>query len=322
MFYKDKKILVTGGTGMIGRQLVKMLCDAGAIVRIASKDTLNVDERAEHQLIDLMDFERCKEVTKSMDYVFHLAGVKGSPKVTQEKPASFFVPFLMMNTNILEACRLNNVERVLYTSTIGAYADNHILAEENALDDEPMDTFPGWAKRMGEFQIETYKIQYGLTNFAIVRPTNVYGIGDNFDPNSAMVIPSLIAKIYRGDNPLMVWGDGKQIRDFLYSKDVARGMLLALEHGCGAGVINLGGGKGITIKEVIEKLASFVDFNYEFDKSKPTGIQSRVMATWYAKRVLGFEPEISLLDGLKETWEWFIKNPDEHLKKQNYFKTS
>ncbi len=320
MMFKGMNCLVTGGTGLIGRQVVKLLCDAGANVRIASMDNLNVDDRAEHQLIDLTDFWKCKEVTKEMDYVFHLAGVKGSPKVTTEKPASFFVPMLMFNTNVLEACRINNVKRVVYTSSIGAYTQSNFLKEDEASNGEPMDTYPGWAKRMAEKQIETYKIQYSLENFSIVRLGTVYGPGDNFDPDNAMVIPSLMAKIYRGDSPLKVWGDGSAVRDFAFSRDIAEGIFKALMFNTGAQIVNLGGGKGYSVKKLVETLNSFIDFNYEFDTSKPTGISRRIMSIALAQKTIGFNPETSLLDGLKETWEWYKDNQDEHLKRKNYFK--
>ena len=173
--FENRNILVTGGTGLIGRQIVKILCDVGANVRIVSLDDVNVEERAEHVYGDLTDFNLCKELTKDMDFVFHLAGIKGSIEVTKSKPAGFFVPLLMFNTNVLEACRLNKVKKVVYTSSIGAYPSAEIFKEDDGNDGLPMDLFPGWAKRMAEMQIEAYKIQYGSKNFSVVRPCNVYG---------------------------------------------------------------------------------------------------------------------------------------------------
>ena len=110
-----------------------------------------------------------------------------------------------------------------------------------------MDMYPGWAKRMAELQIRAYKEQYGL-NWSIVRPSNVYGPGDNFDPNNAMVIPSLMMRIHRGENPLMVWGSGLSIRDFVFSRDVAEGIVLALYFGTRGDFVNLGSGKGVEYK--------------------------------------------------------------------------
>jgi len=194
-----------------------------------------------------------------------------------------------MNTNMLEACRLNSVKKVVYTSSIGAYSSSDIFREDQNLDGSPMDMFPGWAKRMAEMQIQSYKIQYNLKNFSIVRPCNVYGPGDNFDPNNAMVIPSLMYRILiyqknKKENrekiePVTIWGDGSAIRDFAYSKDVAEGIILALYHGThesSSGFVNLGSGKGYSIKELVETLHSFLDFEYRFDVTKSSDFQKEL----------------------------------------------
>ena len=296
-----------------------MLCDAGASVRIASLDKVIVDPRAEHILGDLTDFGFCREITRDMDFAFQVAGIKGSVEVVKSKPASFFVPLLMMNTNFLEACRINKIQKAVYTSSIGAYASAEVFEETKNLEGPPMDMFPGWAKRMGELQVQAYKIQYGMENIAIVRPSNVYGPGDNFDPKNAMVIPTLMWRIMNKENPVVVWGDGSAVRDFAYSRDVAEGTILALYHGTRGGFVNLGDGKGYSIKELVETLRSFLDFNYHFDATKPAGFPRRVMDITLAKEIIDYNPTTSLLDGLKETWNWFTQNKDEYLRKQNYF---
>ncbi len=330
--FNNKNILITGGTGLIGRQVVDILCDHNAIVNIVSLDKIIINDKADYIYGDLTDFNFCKEITKDIDYVFHVAGIKGSINVTKTKPASFFVPLLMMNTNILEACRLNNIKKVVYTSSIGAYSSAETFKEsDNVYDSQPMDMHPGWAKRMAEMQILSYKIQYNLKNFAIVRPCNVYGPGDNFDPDNAMVIPSLMYRIlqYQSKNcdmqtePIQIWGDGNAIRDFAYSKDVAEGIILALYYGTDnspTGFVNLGSGKGYTIKKLVETLHSFLDFEYEFDITKSSGFHKRIMDISLAKELINYNPTTSLEQGLKETWSWFIRNQDEHLKKKNYFK--
>ena len=158
-----------------------------------------------------------------------------------------------------------------------------------------------------------------MENFAIVRPCNVYGPGDNFDPENAMVIPSLMMRIHKGEDPLLVWGDGSTIRDFAYSRDVAEGIILALHYGTRGDFVNLGSGKGVTIKELVETLHSFIDFNYEFDTSKPSGFPKRVMDISRARDWIHYSPTTSLLDGLKETWDWFQGHKIEYLKRKNYF---
>ena len=318
--FSGRNVLVTGGTGLIGREIVRMLCDAGARVKIVSLDRIEVDARANHVFGDLTDFWLCLELTKDMDFVFHVAGIKGSIEVTKSKPASFFVPLIMFNTNMLEACRLNKVKKVVYTSSIGAYSSAEVFRETENLDGPPMDMFPGWAKRMAEMQIKAYQIQYGLENFAVVRPCNVYGPGDNFDPANAMVIPTLMSRIFRNEDPVVVWGDGSAVRDFAYSRDVAEGTILALYHGTKGGFVNLGSGTGCTVRELVETLHSFLGFNYVFDATKPAGFPRRVMDISLARRLIDYNPGTSLREGLKATWDWFVNNQDEYLRKQNYFK--
>jgi len=318
--FAGSNVLVTGGTGLIGRQVVDILCNAKANVKVVSLDKINVDSRAEHIFGDLTDFGFCKEITKDMNFVFHVAGVKGSIQVTKAKPASFFIPLLMMNTNVLEASRLNRVERLVYISSIGAYASAEVFKETENLDGPPMDMFPGWAKRMAELQIKAYKTQYGLDNFSVVRPCNVYGPGDNFDPDNAMVIPTLMYRIYQKQDPVVVWGDGSAIRDFAYSRDVAEGVILALHHKTKSDFVNLGSGRGHSIKELVETLHSFLDFNYVFDTNKPSGFPRRVMDISLARELIDYNPTTSLAEGLKETWQWYINNQDEYLNKKNYFK--
>ncbi len=323
-FYKNKKILVTGGTGLIGRPLVEMLTETGAKVKVVSlDDPKRTPKRVKFIQADLREFSNCMNVCKNQDIIFHLAGIKGSPAMTQKQPASFFVPTISFNTNMMEAARRQKVKRFLYTSTIGVYAPAEIFHEDDVWKTFPSenDRFAGWAKRMGELQAESYKIEYGWDKISIVRPANVYGPFDNFDPKTAMVIPSLINRAMSGENPLVVWGDGSPIRDFIYSKDVARGMMLAVEKGTSI-PINLGSGTGVTIKEVAEIIAKNIPggpIKIIWDKTKPKGDKKRLMDMKRAKKLLGFKPVYSLKQGIKETTEWYIKNKDNTNKRYNVF---
>lgn len=318
-YFNKKSCLVTGGTGLIGREIALLLLRAGASVRVVSMDKLQIHPKIDHVYGDLTDLSFCIDQTKGMDYVFHVAGIKGSIDVTKSKPASFFVPLQMFNTNVLEAARRNKVQKLVYTSSIGAYADAEVFVETENRDGPPMDMFPGWAKRMAELQIQAYKQQYGL-DWSVVRPCNVYGPGDNFDPENAMVIPTLMMRIHRGENPVVVWGDGSAIRDFAYSRDVALGTIQALHYGTRGDFVNLGSGEGYSIRQLVETLREFLDFEYKFDVTKPSGFPRRVMDIARAREWIHYNPQTTLREGLEETWNWFQKNQDEYLRKQNYFK--
>jgi len=318
-YFNGKKVLVTGGTGLIGRQVVDIMCDAQADVTSVSLDNLSLNPKANYIYEDLTDFSKCKEMVDDKDCVFHLAGVKGSANVSNTHLSSHFIPTLMINTNILESCFRKNVDKVVYTSSIGAYHDTDVFVEsEYDIATNPMD-FAGWAKRVAELQIYSYDKQYGAKNFAVVRPANVYGPGDNFDPDNAMVIPSLMSRIYNGENPLKVWGDGSAIRDFAYSKDVAEGIIQALYYGTDGKFVNLGSGEGVSIKDLVETLCGMLEIDYEFDTSKSSGFPKRVMDISLAKERIHYNPSTFLADGLKETWNWFLENSEEYKNRKNYF---
>ncbi len=313
-------VLVTGGTGLIGRQVVELLSRAGAKVRIVSLDRVTVHPGAEHVYGDLTELSFCREVMKGADYVCHLAGIKGSMEVSKTHLASHFVPTLMMNTNVLEAARGAGVRKLVYTSSIGAYADAAVFREEEfRMDSNPMD-FAGWAKRVAELQVYAYHVQHRMENFAVVRPSNVYGPGDNFDPKNAMVVPALMCRIHRGEeSPVRIWGDGTAVRDFTFSRDVAEGVLLALVKGTRGSFVNLGSGRGTSVRELVEALRSFIEFEFVFDADKPGGAPVKVMDIARAREWLGYDPSTPLAAGLKETWDWFLSHQDEHLAKKNYF---
>lgn len=324
MNYKNKKCLVTGGTGLIGRKVVELLLKEGAIVNVVSLDEIRFNpheykygNHIDYHTADLRDYDNCLDFTFGMDFVFHLAGIKASPDITNKRPATMSISALQVNTNVLEACREHGVKDVLFTSSIGAYApSSDILKERNAYIDPPMDFLPGQVKRMAEYQIEGYRKEYGL-NYTSVRLANCYGEGDNFNPDNGMFIPSLMAKVLRGDNPVKIWGDGTAIRDFVYSGDVARGILQMMETGYNP--VNLGSGRGYTVKEVVESLIEVVEFKYQFDTTEPTGVSKRVLDISKAESE-GYVSTTSLKDGLKKTWEWFKANPKEYERRLNVFR--
>lgn len=311
--YSGKRCLVTGGTGLIGRVLVRLLVDAGAKVRSACLNAC-VDPwpGTEYVQGDLTSRTFCAKIAQGMDYVFHLAGVRGSVGIGRRCAADFFVKPLLMNTHMMEEARKAGVERYLFTSSVCVYGPARVFVEDEAWErpPHPSDAFAGWAKRMGELQASAYKEQFSWDKIAIVRPVNVYGPYDDFDPRTAQVIPALIARVAGGENPLRVWGDGSAIRDFLYVQDAAWGILLAMEKYACCVPVNLGSGVGHSIREVVETIleATGVKPRVEWDTSKPSGELYRVADTARARAALGFAPRFGLKEGVTLTVNWYREN--------------
>jgi GDP-L-fucose synthase len=320
--FKNQNVLVTGGTGMIGRPLVTMLLEKGANVFVVSLDESHgLDSRVNFVQADLTDFKNCVDACMDMDYVFNLIGVKGSPKMCKEQPADFMVPMLQFNTNMMEAARRSKVKWYLYTSSVGVYHPAEVFKEDNVWATFPSenDRFAGWAKRIGELQAEAYSIQYGWDCVSIVRPANVYGPYDNFDPDNAMVIPSLVRKALENDM-LSVWGDGSAVRDFIHAKDVALGMIHMVENKI-TKPVNLGSGKGFSIKTIVDLIVKHCgkDLEVEWDTTKPSGDAKRLFDMSRANSY-GFYPAMEIEDGIIDTINWFKNNQKIVDKRHNAFK--
>lgn len=298
---------------MIGRLLVEMLLSRGARVRIASLDNSNrANPKAQYLRCDLTDYNNCLEACSGMDIVFNLLCTKGSPATSKTNGVDFLEPMVLYNTNLMRAARISEVKSFLFTSSVCVYPPAEVFYEDDPLINPPSpnDPWAGTAKRVGEKQAQANAIQYGWNNIAIVRPSNVYGPYDNFNPFNAMVVPSLIKRVAEAKNEIIVWGDGTAERDFIYCDDVARGMILAIEKGLTPDQpINLGVGYGISIRELIETVVGVSGKKLEiiFDTSKPSGDRRRILDISRAKKV-GFLPQVSLEEGIKRTYNWYLEN--------------
>jgi GDP-L-fucose synthase len=322
-YYYNKKVLVTGGTGLIGIPLVKKLKAAGALVRTVSLDFgFPSDKEVEFFRGDLCDKEFCSRAVRGMKAVFHLAGIKGGIGVAQSKAATFLIKNILMNTQIMEASRLAGVERFLYASSICIYPPARVFKEENAWSGlpHPSDRFGGMSKLVGEMQIQAYKQQYSLNNFMIARPTNTYGPYDNFNAASGLIIPALISRIFNGERPLKVWGDGSAVRDFIFSDDVADFLMLLMERKI-TEPFNVGSGKPVAIKSIVETIVKhaqrFIDKKIilKWDRNKPAGEKYRVTSIEKARSKLGWSPKIDLETGISRTVDWYFENKTKCLKR-------
>ncbi len=301
------KILITGASGMVGKHLVDMCLDKGYYVRATD---IRYDDRYdiyvknfEFYQADLRDFDDCKNVVTGMDAVFQVAGVKGSPKRAAEQPNDYFTPMLQMNTNMAEAARLQGVDWYVYTSTVGVYQPAEVFKEDDVWKTYPSenDKYAGWVKRLGELQLDCFETHYGLKNYSIVRPANIYGEYDEFGEEST-VIASLVKKGCN-DKLLSVWGDGTPIRDFIHAEDVARGILMSYENKI-TEPINLGSGDGVRIKDIASIVATHYGKEIEYDTTKPNGDNKRLMDMTRANSY-GFYPEVDLETGIKRVIKYY-----------------
>lgn len=315
--YKDKKILVAGGTGLIGTPLVHQLRSLGADVLVVSTDS---DERAMDTLGSLDFFERadltelntCCSVVSGFDMVFNLIAVKSSTQMASHQLARAYFCFLSCNTNLMEAAYRSGIERFMFVGSIGQYPNIPIRHEDSVWDGPPQanDRYMGIAKRAGEAQAETYFHDSEWKAVRIVRLSNVYGPFDDFGISTGRVIPALINRMCNGENPVNVAGDGTAIRDFIYSHDVVDGMLLAMEHLDACFPVNLGNGRGCSIAQLAEVIANCMPTKpkIKWDTSRPSGDSVRILDTKRAKELLNFEAPTSLEDGIAQTVEWYNAN--------------
>ena len=311
--YSDKNILVTGGTGMIGSHLVELLLEKNANVRIVAHEREIPPELEDKGLDvvsgDLTEKKFVEESVKDMDYVFHLAAYTGGLGRTSTHPASTLTPNLIMDGNVLECAKNEGIERIHYPSCTSVYPnDEKTLEEEDAWKGNPPESHASysWSKRMGERQAIAYHKEYGM-NIAIVRPSNSYGPRDSDDLETAHALGSLIMKAINKMDPFVIWGDGNPIREYIYARDAAKGMLLAMENYCVGDPINLASGEFVSISELARKILKLTNISPEikFDKEKPSGQKRRVLSNKKAKEKIGFVAETSLDAGIEETIKWY-----------------
>jgi len=318
--WEGKNVLVTGGAGFIGSHLVEALLKLGSNVTITVIQNKDVNLFLSHvsnkiRVIegDLVKDESCKIATKNVDMVFHLAGLVRGVGYNASHPAELLTSNVLMNIQMLEAARINDVSKYLFMSSACGYPLEAPvpLTEDYFFEGEPEPTNGtyGHAKRIGEIQAQAYKEEYGM-NIAIARPFNAYGPRDNFNPIESHVIPALIKKSVERQKPFKIWGNGKATRAFIYVNDIVRGLLLLMEKYTVCDPLNLGTDEEISVRDLaflILKLSGYSDAKVEFEADKPAGQPRRSASTKKAKEKIGFEASINLEKGILETINWYKK---------------
>lgn len=318
-FWRNKKVLVTGGAGFIGSHVTEKLVKRGAKVTIL--DHMKEEKLENIKLVrnrvklidgDIDDIKVAKKACLNQDVVINMAARVGGIEYNYTHQGSILRENLLIACNMIEAARLAKVERFLQVSSACVYPKDAIIPtpEEEGFRGEPEPTNGGygWGKRMGELLGKYYSEEYGM-RIGIVRPYNAYGPRDRFDPKLSHVIPALIKRVFDGEDPLVVWGSGNQTRAFLYVEDLAEGIILAAEKYCIPDPINLGTDQEVTIKDLINMIIQIANVKRTiiFDTTKPDGSPRRNSDNKKAKEKIGFKVKITLFDGLKKTIEWYLK---------------
>jgi len=322
-FWKQKKVLVTGGAGFIGSHVVEKLIEKGAEVTVLDNlqngnlDNLKSVSGKFHFIKgDCTDYNVAESVCLEQDIVMNLAARVGGIEYNRTHQATMMRDNLLIGSVMLEAARKAGVERFLVVSSACVYPRDCIVPtpeSEGFLDEpEPTNGGYGWAKRTAEKLGMYYAQEFGM-KIGIVRPYNCYGPRDHFDPQASHVIPALIKRVMDRENPIKVWGSGQQTRAFLYVEDLANGIISAIENYPVPDPINLGTDEEISIKELIGKIIKIcnVSTKIEFDLTKPDGSPRRNSDNTKAKNKIGFTPEIGLDEGLKRTIELYRKNKSD-----------
>ena len=291
------RILVTGSTGLIGSNLHKRLVDDGCdVIGVSTKDG------------DLTDAKFCNDITKDVDVVFHCAAVTSGAKVMDDSPLSHITPNIVMNALLMEACHNNGVKKFIFmsSSVVYSYTGNIPNNEEEFTYGDIYEKYEsvGWMKRYTEKLCETYS-KFGM-ECVVVRPSNIYGPGDKFDERSH-VLPATIMKVVDRENPIVVWGNGEDVRDFIYIEDFVDACVTIMEKVDKYSIWNVGSGIGTRVIEIV-KLCMKIEMSWSditYNRWAPTMIPIRLLDVNKIKTELGWEAKISISEGLRKTIDWY-----------------
>ena len=313
-FYNNKNVLVTGASGFVGINLVNNLIKLGANIFTTSHNDnfFKNHNQITNYKCDLENLEDCLKVCNNIDYIFMCAANASGALVMKNTPLVHLSPNVRMNINMLEAAYQMNIKKFLFISSNTVYPLTDFAVKEEDVTNEFFETYHivAWMKRFTEIVCEMYskKIKNPMTTI-IVRPGNLYGPYDKYDWKKSKAVPAILRRAIEKHNPMEIWGDGSDVKDFLYIDDFINSLILAMEKLSNYSVINIGSGLPVTLKEVIHSILTVTDYtnaNLIFDKSKPTMIPKRLIDISLAKERLGWYPQVSLDEGLKKTYDWYI----------------
>lgn len=311
--FSNKNILITGGAGFVGSNLILRLLDEGANIRatLHNKDAKIKDDRVDYVFCNLQDPKDCKKVCQDMDYVFLCAANTSGAAVMEKTPLVHLTPNIIMNTLMLEAAYAADVKKVLFISTSTVYPVTDYPVKENDVTNEFFEKYfiVAWMKRFSEIICEMYSTRINKPmQTIVVRPANIYGPYDDFEWETSHVLPALIRKVVERQDPIEVWGDGKDIKDFIYIDDIIDGILLATEKINSFDVVNIASGNQYCLRDLLDiiiRLDGYENAPLVFDATKPTMIPKRLIDPTKARKLLDFKAKTPIEKGLKETIDWY-----------------
>ncbi len=324
--FKKKQVLVTGGAGFVGTNLILKLLESDAIVTATLHKTSPQikDRRIRFITGDLRDKKFCQKAVRGKDYVFMCAANTSGAAVIEKTPLAHVTPNIIMNVLMLDASYEARVKKFLFISSSTVYPPFvHAVKEEEMLRGDPFEKYfaVSWMKRYSEILCEIYarKVKNPMP-VVIVRPANMYGPYDDFNWETSHVIPALIRKVVERHDPVDVWGDGTEIKDLIFIADAVEGMVLAMKKINLYSALNIGTGRRVSISDVVKtilKIDGYDNANIKYDSSKPTMIPKRLINVSLAKELLGFEANTSLKEGLGKTIDWYRQSLSAK-KKQSF----
>jgi GDP-L-fucose synthase len=311
--FKNMNVLVTGATGFVGTNLVQRLLKLGANVTATIHTTPPIikDDRITYLKCNLQNPEDCKRVIQGIDFVFMCAAKTSGAAGIENEPLVYLTPNVLMNLLMLEASFNAGVKKFLFISSSTVYPLTDYPVKEGDVNHEFFEKYfvDAWVNRFSEVVCEIFATKVDAPmNIVVVRPANLYGEYDNFELETSHVIPALIRKVVERHNPIEIWGDGNDIKEFLYIQDFIDGILLAMEKLSWFDPINIAVGKPTSINEVLNTIIqedNYSDVKLVFNSSKPTMIPKRMMDTSKAKSQLEFEAKTSLEEGIRKTIAWY-----------------
>ena len=310
------RVLVTGGSGFIGTNYLKFINKKDYKIKATYYENNNFYkvENVEYVKSNLENLSECKEVCKNIDIVIMCAANSSGAAIMERTPLVHLTPNIRMNLNMLEAAYEAGIKKFVFISSNTVYPHVDYAVKENDTNYKFFEKYHvvGWMKKFTEEVCEIYsnKIKNRMTTI-VIRPGNLYGPHDKFDEEKSKVIASLIRKIVEKQDPIIVWGDGNDLKDFLYIEDFVRALDKIVENINDYQVLNIASGKGITIKEILKKIITIESAEYlnvKFDSTKPTMIPKRLIDISKSKEIINFEPSINMQDGLRKTIDWYKKN--------------